>query len=38
LFPSIVGDNALERHKWMLEFPTQKQNPLKDRSTKYIYI
>jgi hypothetical protein len=36
LFPSIIGDNALKRHKGMLEFPAQKQNPLKDRGTKYI--
>jgi hypothetical protein len=38
LFPSIVKDNALKRHRGMLEFPTQKQNPLKDRTTKYIRI
>jgi len=38
LFPSIIGDNALKLHRGMLEFLTQKQNPLKDRATKYIHI
>jgi hypothetical protein len=38
LFPSIVGDNALKRHKGMLEFLAQKQNPLKNQATKYICI
>jgi hypothetical protein len=38
LFPSIVGDNTLKRHRRMLEFPTQKQNPLRDKATKYIRI
>jgi hypothetical protein len=38
LFPYVIGDNALKRHRGLLEFLTQKHNHLKDTITKHRHV
>jgi hypothetical protein len=38
MFPIVLGDNSLKRHKGMFEINVPKNNQLKDKTTKYIHI
>jgi len=38
LFPCAIGDNALKRHKRLLESLAQKHNHLKDKTIKHRRI